>query len=77
MTGILGAAADYWIVLGLSMGRNVVRHMSDDFGSYVSLSCDGEYVCCVSLSQTRHDFIKLDITEWKIVPGNKVLYICR
>lgn len=22
------------------MGRNVVRHMSDDFGSYVSLSCD-------------------------------------
>uniref|UniRef100_A0A8C2R929 SMC5-SMC6 complex localization factor protein 1 n=1 Tax=Capra hircus TaxID=9925 RepID=A0A8C2R929_CAPHI len=40
LTGILGAAADYWIVLGLSMGRNVVRHMSDDFGSYVSLSCD-------------------------------------
>ncbi|XP_058132270.1 SMC5-SMC6 complex localization factor protein 1 isoform X8 [Dasypus novemcinctus] len=40
LTGILGAAIDYWIILGLKMGRNVMRHMSDDFGSYVSLSCD-------------------------------------
>ncbi|XP_070648233.1 SMC5-SMC6 complex localization factor protein 1 isoform X1 [Bos indicus] len=40
LTGILGAAIDYWIVLGLNMGRNVMRHMSDDVGSYVSLSCD-------------------------------------
>ncbi|XP_076995259.1 SMC5-SMC6 complex localization factor protein 1 [Tamandua tetradactyla] len=40
LTGILGAAIDYWIVLGLKMGRNVMRHMSDDLGSYVSLSCD-------------------------------------
>ncbi|XP_057595231.1 SMC5-SMC6 complex localization factor protein 1 isoform X2 [Hippopotamus amphibius kiboko] len=40
LTGILGAAVDYWIVLGLKMGRNVMRHMSDDLGSYVSLSCD-------------------------------------
>ncbi|XP_058512276.1 SMC5-SMC6 complex localization factor protein 1 [Ochotona princeps] len=40
LTGILGAAIDYWIVLGLKMGRNVIRHMSDDLGSYVSLSCD-------------------------------------
>ncbi|XP_015445958.1 SMC5-SMC6 complex localization factor protein 1 isoform X3 [Pteropus alecto] len=40
LTGILGAAIDYWIFLGLKMGRNVMRHMSDDLGSYVSLSCD-------------------------------------
>ncbi|XP_075397400.1 SMC5-SMC6 complex localization factor protein 1 isoform X2 [Tenrec ecaudatus] len=40
LTGILGAAVDYWIFLGLKMGRNVMRHMSDDLGSYVSLSCD-------------------------------------
>ncbi|XP_047412094.1 SMC5-SMC6 complex localization factor protein 1 isoform X1 [Sciurus carolinensis] len=40
LTGILGAAIDYWIVLGLKMGRNVMRHMSDDLGSYISLSCD-------------------------------------
>nr|XP_019567315.1 PREDICTED: SMC5-SMC6 complex localization factor protein 1 isoform X2 [Rhinolophus sinicus] len=40
LTGILGAAIDYWIVLGLKMGRNVMRHMSEDLGSYVSLSCD-------------------------------------
>ncbi|XP_024419394.2 SMC5-SMC6 complex localization factor protein 1 isoform X1 [Desmodus rotundus] len=40
LTGILGAAIDYWIFLGLKMGRNVMQHMSDDFGSYVSLSCD-------------------------------------
>ncbi|KAM5257631.1 SMC5-SMC6 complex localization factor protein 1 isoform 2-T5 [Hipposideros larvatus] len=40
LTGILGAAIDYWIFLGLKMGRNVMRHMSEDFGSYVSLSCD-------------------------------------
>ncbi|XP_062943147.1 SMC5-SMC6 complex localization factor protein 1 [Cynocephalus volans] len=40
LTGILGAAIDYWIFLGLKMGRNVLRHMSDDLGSYISLSCD-------------------------------------
>ncbi|XP_006867939.1 PREDICTED: ankyrin repeat domain-containing protein 32 [Chrysochloris asiatica] len=40
LTGILGAAVDYWIFLGLKMGRNVMRHLSDDLGSYVSLSCD-------------------------------------
>ncbi|XP_047273788.1 SMC5-SMC6 complex localization factor protein 1 isoform X4 [Homo sapiens] len=40
LAGILGAAIDYWIFLGLKMGRNVMRHMSDDLGSYVSLSCD-------------------------------------
>ncbi|KAM6222175.1 SMC5-SMC6 complex localization factor protein 1 [Rhynchocyon petersi] len=40
LTGILGAAVDYWIFLGLKMGRNVMRHMSDDLGSYISLSCD-------------------------------------
>ncbi|XP_036082005.1 SMC5-SMC6 complex localization factor protein 1 isoform X4 [Rousettus aegyptiacus] len=40
LTGILGAAIDYWIFLGLKMGRNVMRHMSDDLGNYVSLSCD-------------------------------------
>ncbi|XP_050650243.1 SMC5-SMC6 complex localization factor protein 1 isoform X1 [Macaca thibetana thibetana] len=40
LTGILGAAIDYWIFLGLKMGRNVMRHMSDDLGSYISLSCD-------------------------------------
>ncbi|KAL1782826.1 SMC5-SMC6 complex localization factor protein 1 [Sigmodon hispidus] len=40
LTGILGAAIDYWIFLGIQMGRNVIRHMSDDFGSYISLSCD-------------------------------------
>ncbi|KAK1345117.1 hypothetical protein QTO34_013824 [Cnephaeus nilssonii] len=40
LTGILGAAIDYWIFLGLKMGRNVIRHMSDDLGSYVSLLCD-------------------------------------
>nr|XP_004651674.2 SMC5-SMC6 complex localization factor protein 1 [Jaculus jaculus] len=40
LTGILGAAIDYWIFLGLQMGRNVMRHMSDDLGSYISLSCD-------------------------------------
>lgn len=40
LTGILGAAIDYWIFLGLKMGRNVMRHMSDDLGSYVSLLCD-------------------------------------
>lgn len=40
LTGILGAAIDYWIFLGLKMGRNVMQHMSDDLGSYVSLSCD-------------------------------------
>lgn len=42
LTGILGAAIDYWIFLGLKRGKNVMRHMSDDLGSYVSLSCDGE-----------------------------------
>ncbi|KAM6148765.1 SMC5-SMC6 complex localization factor protein 1 isoform 2-T2 [Erethizon dorsatum] len=40
LTGILGAAVDYWIFLGLKMGRNVMRHLSDDLGSYISLSCD-------------------------------------
>ncbi|KAB1281364.1 SMC5-SMC6 complex localization factor protein 1 [Camelus dromedarius] len=40
LAGILGAAIDYWIFLGLKMGRNVMRHMSDDLGNYVSLSCD-------------------------------------
>nr|XP_060493671.1 SMC5-SMC6 complex localization factor protein 1 isoform X3 [Panthera onca] len=40
LTGILGAAIDYWIFLGLKRGKNVMRHMSDDLGSYVSLSCD-------------------------------------
>ncbi|XP_054412431.1 SMC5-SMC6 complex localization factor protein 1 isoform X3 [Pongo abelii] len=40
LAGILGAAIDYWIFLGLKMGRNVMRHMSDDLGSYISLSCD-------------------------------------
>ncbi|XP_036013715.1 SMC5-SMC6 complex localization factor protein 1 isoform X9 [Mus musculus] len=40
LTGILGAAVDYWIFLGIQMGRNVIRHMSDDLGSYISLSCD-------------------------------------
>nr|XP_020039802.1 SMC5-SMC6 complex localization factor protein 1 isoform X2 [Castor canadensis] len=40
LTGILGAAVDYWVFLGLKMGRNVMRHMSDDLGSYISLSCD-------------------------------------
>uniref|UniRef100_A0A8P0NAC6 SMC5-SMC6 complex localization factor protein 1 n=1 Tax=Canis lupus familiaris TaxID=9615 RepID=A0A8P0NAC6_CANLF len=40
LTGILGAAIDYWIFLGLKKGKNVMRHMSDDLGSYVSLSCD-------------------------------------
>ncbi|KAL6045547.1 hypothetical protein STEG23_026303 [Scotinomys teguina] len=40
LTGILGAAIDYWIFLGIQMGRNVIRHMSDDLGSYISLSCD-------------------------------------
>uniref|UniRef100_A0A8C6R4L3 SMC5-SMC6 complex localization factor protein 1 n=1 Tax=Nannospalax galili TaxID=1026970 RepID=A0A8C6R4L3_NANGA len=40
LTGILGAAIDYWIFVGLQMGRNVMRHMSDDLGSYISLSCD-------------------------------------
>lgn len=40
LTGILGAAIDYWIFLGLKMGKNVMRHMSEDLGSYVSLSCD-------------------------------------
>ncbi|XP_074239588.1 SMC5-SMC6 complex localization factor protein 1 isoform X3 [Saimiri boliviensis] len=40
LAGILGAAIDYWIFLGLRMGRNVMRHMSDDFGNYISLSCD-------------------------------------
>nr|KAF6367085.1 SMC5-SMC6 complex localization factor 1 [Pipistrellus kuhlii] len=40
LTGILGAAIDYWIFLGLKMGRNVICHMSDDLGSYVSLLCD-------------------------------------
>ncbi|XP_027621789.1 SMC5-SMC6 complex localization factor protein 1 isoform X2 [Tupaia chinensis] len=40
LTGILGTAIDYWIFLGLKMGRNVMRHMSDDLGSYISLSCD-------------------------------------
>ncbi|XP_052015447.1 SMC5-SMC6 complex localization factor protein 1 isoform X2 [Apodemus sylvaticus] len=40
LTGILGAAVDYWIILGIQMGRNVIRHMSDDLGSYISLSCD-------------------------------------
>lgn len=49
LTGILGAAVDYWIFLGLKMGRNVMRHMSDDLGSYVSLSCDGKCVCVVFL----------------------------
>ncbi|XP_063468362.1 SMC5-SMC6 complex localization factor protein 1 isoform X7 [Symphalangus syndactylus] len=40
LAGILGAAIDYWIFLGLKMGKNVMRHMSDDLGSYISLSCD-------------------------------------
>ncbi|XP_076783176.1 SMC5-SMC6 complex localization factor protein 1 isoform X4 [Arvicanthis niloticus] len=40
LTGILGTAVDYWIFLGIQMGRNVIRHMSDDLGSYISLSCD-------------------------------------
>ncbi|XP_060057160.1 SMC5-SMC6 complex localization factor protein 1 isoform X2 [Erinaceus europaeus] len=40
LTGILGAAIDYWIFLGLKTGKNVMRHMADDLGSYVSLSCD-------------------------------------
>nr|XP_017825274.2 SMC5-SMC6 complex localization factor protein 1 isoform X2 [Callithrix jacchus] len=40
LAGILGAAIDYWIFLGLKMGRNVMQHMSDDLGSYISLSCD-------------------------------------
>ncbi|XP_012926562.1 SMC5-SMC6 complex localization factor protein 1 isoform X1 [Heterocephalus glaber] len=40
LTGILGATVDYWIFLGLKMGRNVMRHLSDDFGSYISLACD-------------------------------------
>ncbi|CAH6787474.1 SMC5-SMC6 complex localization factor protein 1 isoform X2 [Phodopus roborovskii] len=40
LTGILGTAIDYWIFLGIHMGRNVIRHMSDDLGSYISLSCD-------------------------------------
>ncbi|XP_039095335.1 SMC5-SMC6 complex localization factor protein 1 isoform X2 [Hyaena hyaena] len=40
LTGILGAAIDYWIFLGLKRGKNVMRHMSDDLGSYVTLSCD-------------------------------------
>lgn len=40
LTGILGAAIDYWIFLGLKMGRNVMRHLSNDLGSYISLSCD-------------------------------------
>ncbi|XP_053079540.1 SMC5-SMC6 complex localization factor protein 1 isoform X3 [Acinonyx jubatus] len=40
LTGILGAAIDYWIFVGLKRGKNVMRHMSDDLGSYVSLSCD-------------------------------------
>ncbi|XP_069887182.1 SMC5-SMC6 complex localization factor protein 1 isoform X2 [Dipodomys merriami] len=40
LTGILGVAIDYWIFSGLKMGRNVMRHMSDDLGSYISLSCD-------------------------------------
>ncbi|XP_066237941.1 SMC5-SMC6 complex localization factor protein 1 isoform X2 [Saccopteryx leptura] len=40
LTGILGAAIDYWIFLGLKMGRNVMRHMSDDLRNYFSLSCD-------------------------------------
>ncbi|KFO27812.1 SMC5-SMC6 complex localization factor protein 1 [Fukomys damarensis] len=40
LTGILGAAVDYWIFLGLKMGRNVMRHLSDDLGSYISLACD-------------------------------------
>ncbi|XP_051028240.1 SMC5-SMC6 complex localization factor protein 1 [Acomys russatus] len=40
LTGILGTAVDYWIFLGIQMGRNVIRHMSDDLGSYISLYCD-------------------------------------
>ncbi|XP_075832531.1 SMC5-SMC6 complex localization factor protein 1 isoform X1 [Microtus pennsylvanicus] len=40
LTGILGAAIDYWIFLGIHMGRNVIRHLSADLGSYISLSCD-------------------------------------
>ncbi|GAB1298397.1 SMC5-SMC6 complex localization factor protein 1 [Apodemus speciosus] len=44
LTGILGAAVDYWIFLGIQMGRNVIRHMSDDLGSYISLSCDDSYL---------------------------------
>ncbi|XP_063137528.1 SMC5-SMC6 complex localization factor protein 1 isoform X1 [Rattus norvegicus] len=40
LTGILGTAVDYWIFLGIQMGRNVIRHMSEDLGSYISLSCD-------------------------------------
>ncbi|XP_023564278.1 SMC5-SMC6 complex localization factor protein 1 isoform X2 [Octodon degus] len=40
LTGILGAAIDYWIFLGLKIGRNVMRHLSDDLGSYIALSCD-------------------------------------
>ncbi|KAM4875325.1 SMC5-SMC6 complex localization factor protein 1 isoform 2-T3 [Thomomys bottae] len=40
LTGILGVAIDYWIFSGLKMGRNVMRHMSDDLGTYISLSCD-------------------------------------
>ncbi|KAH0505704.1 SMC5-SMC6 complex localization factor protein 1 [Microtus ochrogaster] len=41
LTGILGAAIDYWIFLGIHTGRNVIRHLSADLGSYISLSCDG------------------------------------
>ncbi|XP_038621430.1 SMC5-SMC6 complex localization factor protein 1 isoform X2 [Tachyglossus aculeatus] len=40
LTGILGAAVDYWIFLGLRMDRNVVRHVTQDLGDYVALSCD-------------------------------------
>ncbi|KAM5298195.1 SMC5-SMC6 complex localization factor protein 1 [Ctenodactylus gundi] len=40
LSGILGATVDYWIFLGLRMGRNVMRHLSDDLGNYISLSCD-------------------------------------
>uniref|UniRef100_A0A6I8MXJ6 SMC5-SMC6 complex localization factor 1 n=1 Tax=Ornithorhynchus anatinus TaxID=9258 RepID=A0A6I8MXJ6_ORNAN len=41
LTGILGAAVDYWIFLGLRMDRNVMRHVTQDLGNHIALSCDG------------------------------------
>ncbi|GAB5567029.1 SMC5-SMC6 complex localization factor protein 1 isoform X1 [Prionailurus iriomotensis] len=64
LTGILGAAIDYWIFLGLKRGKNVMRHMSDDLGSYVSLSCDEVYSYLPALGKAGvHGAGKIQISK--------------